>query len=127
MHNQFQPQFNNHLQQGDNGMQKKLLPLVNQFIYVRQGFFSRYYEGKLVEVTPDTLTLQAYDEEGNEEAVWVMQLSTVTEFMVGDSDLSTLSDKVKMAETRKQLQKLLGFGQQAVVTNPGAPVLFVYW
>lgn len=91
-----------------SSMHKKLMALLNKFVYIRQGFFSRYYEGRLVEVTPDSISLQAYDENGQKEALWVIQLNTVTEFMVGDKDLDDLNTKVRLAETRKQLEQLLG-------------------
>jgi hypothetical protein len=85
-------------------MYKKLLPLVNRFVYLRQGYFNRYYEGKLLEVTPDTLTIQAYDDQGRPEAEWVITLSTVTEFMVGDRDLDELNIKVCLAKTVEQAE-----------------------
>ena len=85
-------------------MYKKLLPLVNRFVYLRQGYFNRYYEGKILEVTPDTLTLQAYDDAGRPEAEWVVALSTITEFMIGDRDLDELNMKVCMAKTIEQAE-----------------------
>lgn len=83
-------------------MFKKLLPLVNRFVYLRQGYFNRFYEGKLLEVSPETLTLQSYDEHGNTEAEWVIALSTITEFMTGDRDLDELNIKVCLAKTIQQ-------------------------
>lgn len=93
-------------EEGVAPMYKKLLPLVNQFIYVRQGYFSRFYEGKLVEVTPETLTLKAYDDEGKEEACWVLSLATVTEFMTGDRELDELNMRVSMYKTREALERM---------------------
>ncbi len=87
-------------------MYKKLLPLLNRFVYLRQGYFNRFYEGKLLEVTPETLTLQAYDDQGRPEAEWVITLSTVTEFMVGDRDLDELNMKVCLAKTVEQAELL---------------------
>jgi hypothetical protein len=83
-------------------MFKKLLPLVNRFVYLRQGYFNRYYEGKLIEVLPETLTIQSYDEQGKPDAEWVIALSTVTEFMVGDRDLDELNMRVCLAKTLQQ-------------------------
>jgi hypothetical protein len=83
-------------------MFKKLLPLVNRFVYLRQGYFNRFYEGKLLEVSPETLTLQSYDEQGNPEAEWVIALSSITEFMTGDRDLDELNIKVCLAKTIRQ-------------------------
>jgi hypothetical protein len=85
-------------------MYKKILPLVNRFVYLRQGYFNRYYEGKILEVTPDTLTLQAYDEQGRLDSQWVIALPTVTEFMTGDRDLDELNMKVSMAKTIEQAE-----------------------
>jgi hypothetical protein len=89
------------MQSGDFivAMYKKLLPLVNRFVYLRQGYFNRYYEGKLLEVTPDTLTIQAYDDQGRPEAEWVMTLSTVTEFMVGDRDLAKTVEQAELNDS----------------------------
>jgi hypothetical protein len=86
------------------GMYSKLLPLVHRFVYLRQGYFNRYYEGKLLEVTPDTLTLQAYNDHGRPESEWVISLTTVTEFMVGDRDLDELNIKVCLAKTVEQAE-----------------------
>jgi hypothetical protein len=85
-------------------MYKKLLPLVNRFVYLRQGYFNRFYEGKLLEITPDTLTLQAYDEHGKMDSQWVIALPTITEFMTGDRDLDELNMKVSMAKTIEQAE-----------------------
>jgi hypothetical protein len=85
-------------------MYKKILPLVNRFVYLRQGYFNRYYEGKILEVTPDTLTLQAYDEHGRLDSQWVIALPTITEFMTGDRDLDELNMKVSMAKTIEQAE-----------------------
>ena len=85
-------------------MYKKILPLVNRFIYLRQGYFNRFYEGKILEVTPDTLTLQAYDEQGRLDSQWVIALPTITEFMTGDRDLDELNMKVSMAKTIEQAE-----------------------
>jgi len=85
-------------------MYKKILPLVNRFIYLRQGYFNRFYEGKILEVTPDTLTLQAYDDQGRLDSQWVIALPTITEFMTGDRDLDELNMKVSMAKTIEQAE-----------------------
>lgn len=85
-------------------MYKKLLPFLNRFVYLRQGYFNRYYEGKLLEVTPDTLTMQSYDAHGRPESQWVVALSTITEFMMGDRDLDELNMRVSMAKTLEQAE-----------------------
>jgi hypothetical protein len=46
------------------GMYRKLLPYVKRFIFVRQGAFNRYYEGKLIAVDNETLTMQSYKKDG---------------------------------------------------------------
>jgi hypothetical protein len=104
-------------------MYKKILPLVNRFIYLRQGYFSRFYEGKILEVTPDTLTLQAYDEQGRMDSQWVIALPTITEFMTGDRDLDELNMKVSMAKTIEQaelteLEQLSLMGLELTVPYP---------
>lgn len=101
-------------------MYKKILPLVNRFVYLRQGYFNRYYEGKILEVTPDTLTLQAYDEQGRLDSQWVIALPTVTEFMTGDRDLDELNMKVSMAKTIEQAE--LSDLEQATLASASATV-----
>ncbi|MFM7469652.1 MAG: hypothetical protein ACKO37_09155 [Vampirovibrionales bacterium] len=87
-------------------MYKKLLALVNAFVYLRQGYFNRYYEGKILDVTPDTLTIQAYKEDGSPDAVWTLSLNTITEFMVGDRELDELKMRVCLAKTVHHEQQL---------------------
>jgi hypothetical protein len=80
-------------------MYKKLLPHLNRFIYLRQGYFSRYYEGKIVEVTPETITIQTYDDNGREDSVWTIAMPTITEFMIGDRELDELNMRVCLAKS----------------------------
>ena len=82
-------------------MYKQLLPHINQFVYLRQGGYSRYYEGKLLAVTPEAATIQSYNDEGLEEATWTVSMSSISEFMVGDRDLTELKMKVCLAKTLK--------------------------
>jgi hypothetical protein len=91
----------------------KLQPHLNRFIYLRQGQFGRYYEGALIDLCPETLTLQAYDEWGNPEAQWTLMLNTLTEFMVGDRDLDELSLKASLAKTVSQLEEALEIPETA--------------
>lgn len=79
-------------------MYKKLLPLVNRFVFISQGYFNRGYEGKVLEVTPETLTIQAFDETGRPEAIWMIAIPTITECMVQARDLDELSLRVAMAQ-----------------------------
>jgi hypothetical protein len=101
-------------------MYKKLLPLVNRFVYLRQGYFNRYYEGKLLEVTPDTVTMQSYDDTGKPEAEWIIAITTVTEFMTGDRDLDELNMRVSMAKTLEQAE--LNDDSYRLILNNGTDV-----
>lgn len=75
-------------------MYRKLLPHVKRFLFVRQGAFNRYYEGKLVAVDNETLQLQSYKKDGTEEELWTISLETITEFSVGGRHLAELELKV---------------------------------
>jgi hypothetical protein len=77
-----------------HGMYRKLLPLLKRFVFVRQGAFNRYYEGKLVAVDGDTLQIQSYKKDGTEEELWTIVLDTITEFSVGGRHLAELELKV---------------------------------
>jgi hypothetical protein len=75
-------------------MYPKLLPLLKRFIFVRQGAFNRYYEGKLVSVDVDALQIQSYRKDGSPEELWTIALDTITEFSVGGRHLAELALKV---------------------------------
>lgn len=75
-------------------MYRKLLPLLKRFVFVRQGAFNRYYEGKLIAVDGDSLQIQSYKKDGSEEELWTIALETITEFSVGGRHLSELELKV---------------------------------
>jgi hypothetical protein len=78
-------------------MYRKLLPYVKRFVFVRQGAFNRYYEGKLLAIDPETLQIQSYKKDGSEEEVWTISLDTITEFSIGGRHLSELELKVSFA------------------------------
>jgi hypothetical protein len=75
-------------------MYRKLLPLMKRFVFVRQGAFNRYYEGKLVALDEDTLQIQSYKKDGSPEELWTISLETITEFSVGGRHLAELELKV---------------------------------
>jgi hypothetical protein len=75
-------------------MYRKLLPLLKRFVFVRQGAFNRYYEGKLLAVDSDSLQIQSYKKDGTEEELWTISLETITEFSVGGRHLAELELKV---------------------------------
>lgn len=75
-------------------MYRKLLPLLKRFVFVRQGAFNRYYEGKLVAVDSDSLQIQSYKKNGSEEEIWTISLETITEFSTGGRHLAELELKV---------------------------------
>jgi hypothetical protein len=76
------------------GMYRKLLPYVKRFVFVRQGAFNRYYEGKLIAVDNETLQLQSYKKDGSEEELWTISVETITEFSTGGRHLAELELKV---------------------------------
>lgn len=75
-------------------MYHKLLPLLKRFVFVRQGAFNRYYEGKIMAVDSDSLQIQSYKKDGSPEELWTISLETVTEFSVGGRHLAELELKV---------------------------------
>jgi hypothetical protein len=80
-------------------MYKKLLALVHHFVHLRQGAFSRWYEGKLVSVDSDCLELQTFHADGRPHEVWTLALDTITEFSTGSTELNALALKVKWAQS----------------------------
>jgi hypothetical protein len=75
-------------------MYRKLLPYVKRFIFVRQGAYNRYYEGKLLSVDSETIQLQSFKKDGSEEELWTISLDTITEFSTGGRHLAELELKV---------------------------------
>lgn len=85
-------------------MYRKLLPLLKRFVFVRQGAFNRYYEGKLVSVDEDTLQIQSYKKDGSPEELWTISLDSVTEFSVGGRHLAELELKVSFLSSESILE-----------------------
>jgi hypothetical protein len=83
-------------------MYQKLLPLMKRFVFVRQGAFNRYYEGKLIDIDAETLQIQSYKKDGTEEEVWTINLDTVSEFSVGGRHLTEMELKVSFAASNPQ-------------------------
>ncbi len=75
-------------------MYRKLLPLLRRFVFIRQGAFNRYYEGKLVNVETDLIQLQSYKKDGSEEELWTISLDSITEFSTGGRHLAELEFKI---------------------------------
>lgn len=75
-------------------MYRKLLPLLRRFVFVRQGAFNRYYEGKLIAVDTDSLQIQSFKKDGAEDELWTIALDTISEFSVGGRHLAELELKV---------------------------------
>lgn len=84
-------------------MYRKLLPYVKRFVFVRQGAFNRYYEGKLLSLDPETLQMQSYKKDGTEEEVWTIVLDTITEFSIGGRHLAELELKASFAASDELL------------------------
>lgn len=105
-------------------MYRKLLPLVKRFVFVRQGAFNRYYEGKLIAVDSDSLQIQSYKKDGTEEEMWTISLDSITEFSVGGRHLAELELKVSYvssddmpASTHPEVQLLEGPRPASVETE----------
>jgi hypothetical protein len=78
-------------------MYRKLLPLMKRFVFIRQGAFNRYYEGKLIAIDPETLQVQSYKKDGTEEEVWTISLDSISEFSTGGRHLAEMELKVSFA------------------------------
>lgn len=87
-------------------MYRKLLPYVKRFVFVRQGAFNRYYEGKLLCVDSETLQLQSYKKDGSEEELWTISLETITEFSIGGRHLAELELKVSFLASADSTEDL---------------------
>lgn len=85
-------------------MYRKLLPLLKRFVFIRQGAFNRYYEGKLVAVDGDTIQIQSYKKDGSAEELWTISLESITEFSVGGRHLAELELKVSFLSSDSMIE-----------------------
>lgn len=85
-------------------MYRKLLPLLKRFVFIRQGAFNRYYEGKLVAVDGDTIQIQSYKKDGSAEELWTIALESITEFSVGGRHLAELELKVSFLSSDSMVE-----------------------
>lgn len=80
-----------------SALYRKLLPLVNRFIMLRQGGLGQMYVGRLLNVDAESVELQTYQADGTESAQWTINLNTITEFVSKSNQLDMLALKVKWA------------------------------
>ncbi|MBK8189518.1 MAG: hypothetical protein IPK79_03625 [Vampirovibrionales bacterium] len=80
-------------------MYRKLLPLLNRFVMLRQGPLGQCYVGRLLSVEPESVEIETYHPDGSRAACWVILLATVTEFLSDSKQLDTLALRVKWANS----------------------------
>ena len=80
-------------------MYRKLLPLMKRFVFVRQGAYNRYYEGKLISLDPESIQIQAFRKDGSPEEIWTISLDSISEFSVGGRHLAEMELKVSFASS----------------------------
>jgi hypothetical protein len=80
-------------------MYKRLLSLVNMFIYVERAHLCQKIYCKLLEVTPETMDIQTYTEDGREDTRWVFPLASITGVATEGPDIDRLALKVKWAQS----------------------------
>jgi len=80
-------------------MYRKLLPLMKRFVFVRQGAYNRYYEGKLIALDPESIQIQAFRKDGTPEEIWTISLDSISEFSVGGRHLTEMELKVSFASS----------------------------
>lgn len=100
-------------------MYRHLLPLQKQFIFVRQGAFNRYYEGKLTHVDDEVVQIQSYKKDGSPEELWTLSLDTITEFSIGGRHLTELALKVSFLSPE---HVTFPPDREIVVLESGAPM-----
>lgn len=86
-------------------MYKRLLSLVNNFIYLERAHLGQKIHCKLIEVTQDTIEIQTYTQEGKEDTRWILPLASVTGVAVQSPDIDRLALKVKWAQSPDDADK----------------------
>lgn len=88
-----------------SALYRKLLPLVNRFVMLRQGGLGQMYVGRLLNVDTESVELQTYQADGTESAQWTINLNTITEFVSKSNQLDMLALKVKWAMSPEKNEK----------------------
>lgn len=96
-------------------MYRKLLPLLNRFVMLRQGPLGQCYVGRLLGIDPETVEIETYHPDGVRAACWVININTITEFLSESKQLDTLALKVKWANS-PELPEPAGEGIEGVMT-----------
>jgi len=78
---------------------RKLLPLVNKYVLIRQGMLGRAYVGRLTDVDQETLDLQTFHADGTPAETWTLLLNTITEFLSESRQLDMVALRVKWASS----------------------------
>jgi len=81
-------------------MYRKLLPLLNHFVLLRQGMLNRSYVGRLVDIDQETLEIQTYHPDGTEAECWTICLNSITEILTQSQQLDMLALKVKWVNSQ---------------------------
>jgi hypothetical protein len=76
-------------------MYHRLRPLLYRFVFIRQGAFRIYCEGRLIALDQECVQVQSYHPDGSEKELWTIRLDTITEVSSGGRQLQELELKVK--------------------------------
>lgn len=93
-------------------MYKRLLSLVNNFVHVERAHLAQTIRCKLIDVTAETIEVQTYSREGQEDTRWIIPLTSVTGIATQNPEIDRLALTVKWAQSPDNLSN-----QQAVTTD----------
>ena len=80
-------------------MYRKLLPLLNRFVMIRQGILGQAYLGRLTAVEQDTVDIQTYHRDGAPASNWTVSMASITEVLTESRQLDNLALSVKWANS----------------------------
>ncbi|MBY0406036.1 MAG: hypothetical protein K2X66_19185 [Cyanobacteria bacterium] len=80
-------------------MYKRLLSLVNKFIYLERAHLHQSMYCQLIEVTAETIEVQNFTKDGLEDTRWIFPLGSVTGIATQSADLARLALTVKWAQS----------------------------
>ncbi len=80
-------------------MYKRLLDHKFKFVQLTQRHLKTAYKGRILDVDPETVLIQTYDNDGSEAGQYVVSLSSITDVLVNHPELDKLALKINLALT----------------------------
>ena len=85
-------------------MYKRLLRMVNQFVCIERGPLNAL-TGKIVDVDPEVVEIQAFNRHGEEEGRWLVAIACITAVSIQDRLLEELALTVQWTMSSDEVRE----------------------